>query len=222
MRILYGGTFDPVHLGHLAIGDVVARALHETVWLLPAADPPHRAAPGASAQQRAAMLELAADGHPRLQVDRRELRRSGPSFTVDTLREVRAEIGPGLALAWVLGIDSLVQLASWHDWRSIFTLAHVIGVQRPGTETGLDWLASRDAQVHAEVSPRAVPVERLADSASGGYSAVPMVPLRAESASGVRQAIALGQPWEHMVPLPVARYIHQHRLYGAVRPGPGV
>jgi nicotinate-nucleotide adenylyltransferase len=222
VRILYGGTFDPVHLGHLAIGDVVARALHETVWLLPAADPPHRAAPGASAEQRATMLDLAVDGHPRLRVDRRELRRDGPSFTVDTLREVRAEIGPGMALAWILGLDSLVQLASWHDWRSIFTLTHVIGVQRPGTEIGLDWLAGRDAQVHAEVSARAVPVERLAESAFGCYSTLPMVPLRMESASGVRQAIALERPWQHMVPPPVAGYIREHGLYGAAGPGPGV
>lgn len=222
MRILYGGTFDPVHLGHLAIGNAVADALEQAVWLLPAADPPHRASPGASAEQRAAMLELAAEYQPRLRVDRRELHRAGPSYTVDTLREVRSEIGPGVALAWILGIDSLVQLSSWHDWQSIFTLAHVIGVQRPGTLVSLDWLAGQDAQVHAEVLPRSASITRLPDAPYGLYAAVAMHPLREESASGVRQAIALGRPWEQMVPAAVAGYIRQQGLYGAARPGPGV
>lgn len=222
MRILYGGTFDPVHLGHVAIADVVAESLQQAVWVLPAADPPHRARPGASAEQRATMLELALDGHPRLRVDRRELHRPGPSFTVDTLREVRAEIGPDQALAWVVGIDSLAQLSSWHEWRQLFALAHIIGVQRPGTSVSLDWLAGRDALVHAEVLPRAATIDRLPDAAAGLYAAVAMHPLREESASGVRQAIALGRPWEQMLPSPVARYIQQHGLYGAARPGPGV
>ena len=222
MRILYGGTFDPVHLGHLAIGDAVAQAFQQAVWLVPAADPPHRSSPGASAEQRATMLGLAAEAHPRLQVDRRELHRAGRSFTVDSLREVRAEIGPDLALAWVLGIDSLAQLSSWHDWRSLFTLAHLIGVQRPGTSVGLDWLAGQAPRVHAEVFPRAAPIDRLEHAAAGFYTAIAMNPLREESASAVREAIALGRPWEQMVPSPVAGYIHQLGLYGASRPGPGV
>ena len=93
IRILYGGTFDPVHVGHLAVADAASALFDADVFLLPSADPPHRAPPGASAELRTAMLELAIAGHPRLRVDRRELERAGPSYSVDTLREVREEIG---------------------------------------------------------------------------------------------------------------------------------
>ena len=97
--VWYGGTFDPVHQGHLAIARAASSAFGVAVTLAPAADPPHRAAPGASAAQRAHMLELAVAGDRRLRVDRRELQRPGPSWTVDTLHELRAELGPDTPLA---------------------------------------------------------------------------------------------------------------------------
>ena len=105
-HIVYGGTFDPVHRGHIAIARAVADVYQDTVWLMLAADPPHRAPPGASAGQRAQMLDLALAGEPRLAVDRRELRRQGPSYTVDTLAELRRELGAAEAIIWVMGIDS--------------------------------------------------------------------------------------------------------------------
>src|SRR4249920_975579 len=117
MHLLYGGTFDPIHEGHLAIARAASGALSARVYMLPAADPPHRAPPGASAEQRAHMLELAIAGDENLCVDRRELHRDGPSYTVDTLAEVRDELGPGEPLVWILGLDSLRGLAGWHDWR---------------------------------------------------------------------------------------------------------
>jgi len=108
--MLYGGTFDPVHNGNLAVADLASALFDADVSVLPSADPPHRAPPGASAEQRAAMLDLAIAGHPRLHVDRRELRRAGPSYSVDTLREVRNEIGPDASLAWLLGADAFRDL----------------------------------------------------------------------------------------------------------------
>jgi len=213
MRILYGGTFDPVHEGHLAIARAVASAFGAPVGLLPAADPPHRAVPGASAAQRASMLDLAVGCDRQLSVDRRELHRAGLSFTVDTLEQVREEVGPRAAVVWVLGIDSLLQLDSWRDWRRILDLAHILGVERPGTSVAEDWLRAKAPAVHAELADRwSLPAE-LAKATAGRYAPLPVRPLRMESATEVRRRIAEGLPWEHMVPAPVARYIQDAGLY---------
>ena len=221
MRLLYGGTFDPVHEGHLAIARAAAQALAQPVYLLPAADPPHRAPPGASAEHRAAMLELAVAGDPWLRVDRRELQRAGPSFTIDTLSEVRAEIGAREPLVWILGLDSLRQLDEWREWRRIFELAHVLGAERPGTRTEPLWLQEQSPLVHGELALRWREPRALADSPAGGYAPLPIRPLREESATEVRRRIAGGGDWEVMLPAPVARYIRAHGLYGSGS-GPGV
>jgi nicotinate-nucleotide adenylyltransferase len=215
MRLLYGGTFDPVHAGHLAIARAASHALAQPVFLLPAADPPHRAPPGASAQHRAAMLELAVDGDPSLRVDRRELRRDGPSFTIDTLSEVRAEIGAQAPLVWILGLDSLRQLDEWREWRRIFELAHVLGAERPGTSTDPLWLREQSPRVHEELALRWREPARLADGPAGGYAPLPIRPLREESATEVRRRIAEGGAWEGMLPAAVAHYIRRHGLYGS-------
>ena len=215
MRVLYGGTFDPVHEGHLAIARAAAQALSAPVHLLPAADPPHRAPPGASAGQRALMLDLAVGCDGRLRVDRRELQREGPSFTIDTLADVRAEIGPDEALVWLMGLDSLRQLDEWRDWRRIFEFAHVLGAERPGTEVGVAWLRAQAPVVHAELEPRWRAPAALADSPAGGYAPLPIRPLRDESATEVRRRIAAGTDWEGLVPAPVARFIREQGLYGS-------
>ncbi len=217
LRILYGGTFDPVHEGHLAIAQAVAAAFKHPVSLVPSADPPHRQPPGASGEQRARMLELAVAGAPDLRVDRRELNRHGRSFTVDTLQQVRAELGPEASIVWVLGIDSLAQLDTWHEWRQIFALAHVLGVQRPGTEIDQAWLQQQAPAVFAEVMPRWRPIGELASHPCGYYAPLPIRPLRTESASEVRTRIATGRPWAGLVPEPVAGYIRDAGLYGSAQ-----
>jgi nicotinate-nucleotide adenylyltransferase len=219
MHLLYGGTFDPIHEGHLSVARAASGALNARVYLLPAADPPHREPPGASAAQRAAMLDLAIGCERGLRVDRRELNRHGPSFTIDTLREVRAEIGPEEPLVWILGIDSLVQLDSWHEWRGIFELAHVLGAERPGTQLDADWLQARAPHVQTELAPRWAAAHELAAAPAGCYAPLPIRPLRTESATEVRRRIALGEDWSGMVPPAVARFIREQGLYGAP-PGP--
>jgi nicotinate-nucleotide adenylyltransferase len=217
LRILYGGTFDPVHQGHLAIARAVAAAYEHSVTLVPAADPPHRPPPGASADQRATMLELAIDGDQRLSVDRRELRRDGRSFTVDTLRQVRGEVGPEASIIWVLGMDSLLQLDTWHDWQHIFDLANVLGVQRPRTQVDASWLAQKSPGVYAEVNKRWCDVGQLSHRPAGGYAALSMSPLREESATDVRQRVAAGQDWSQCVSAAVADYILESGLYRPAR-----
>ena len=214
MRLLYGGTFDPVHLGHVAIARAAAQALGAPVHMLPAADPPHRAPPGASAQQRALMLDLAVGCDAQLRVDRRELEREGPSFTIDTLAEVRAQIGPDEPLVWIMGMDSLRQLDEWRDWRRIFRIAHVLGVQRPGTRTDQEWLREQAPHVFGELGPRWRNPTGLGAGPAGGYAPLPLEPLRTESATEVRRRIAGGSDWEALVPAPVARFIREQGLYG--------
>ena len=210
LLLFYGGTFDPVHDGHLAIARAARDALDCTVRLVPAADPPHRAPPGADALQRAAMLDLAVAGETRLCVDRRELLRDAPSYTVDTLRGLRADHGDRASIAWLVGADSLIGLPTWREWQALFDLAHFVVAERPGFDL--------DA-----VLPPAL-AEALAGRWAGTASDLRMAPagrlfrlrqpLHAGSATDVRASIAAGDAWESLVPAAVAAYIRRHGLYG--------
>src|SRR5690606_37595752 len=120
LAVFYGGTFDPVHRGHLQVARHARDLLGTVIRLMPAADPPHRAAPGASAQQRAEMLDLAVLGERGLQVDRRELARATPSYSIETLQGIRAELGPAAPVALLIGADGLIGLSSWKNWRGLF------------------------------------------------------------------------------------------------------
>jgi nicotinate-nucleotide adenylyltransferase len=129
---LLGGTFDPVHYGHLRLADDVRAGLPlPEVRLVPAGDPPHRGRPHASATDRLAMLDLACREFPALAIDPREIRRGGKSYTVLTLAELRSE-DARRPLAWIVGADALVGLSQWLRWREIFSLAHLIVAERPG------------------------------------------------------------------------------------------
>ena len=128
---VFGGTFDPVHLGHLSVAWEAAELLDAEVRLIPTNVPPHRPPPMASADERVAMLRVALRGQDRLTLDTRELERSGPSYTVDTLAELRAELGQR-ALVLLVGADMFAQLPAWDRWHELFDLAHVGVLSRPG------------------------------------------------------------------------------------------
>lgn len=213
LRILYGGTFDPVHDGHLAVANAAAALFDADVSLLPSADPPHRVPPGASAEQRAAMLDLAVEGHPRLHVDRRELQRAGPSYSVDTLREVRSEIGSDAPLAWLLGADAFRELPTWHRWRDLFDLAHLIVALRPGHALG-----ALDPMLQTEAAPRWTYDPAALCRAPAGLLLRLNQPPRYEAATSLRQRIATGLPWQDDVPPVVAAYIRSRGLYVTVGP----
>lgn len=213
MLLFYGGTFDPVHNGHLAVARTVCDALSSRVALIPAHDPPHKGATSANALQRAEMLELAVKGEPGLSVDRRELDRDGPSWTVDTLAELRRECGNDVPIAWLIGADSLLQLSSWHRWRELFDLAHVLVVDRLGAVIDPDALRVQAPDVFAEIAPRWREPAQLANAAHGGFAQVPMPALRPESSTELRRRIRDREPWQQWVPPPVAAYIIHHGLY---------
>jgi nicotinate-nucleotide adenylyltransferase len=214
--LCYGGTFDPVHTGHLAIARGVRDALHADVHLLPAADPPHKGPTHADAEQRAHMLDLAVDGEHGLIVDRRELRRAGPSYTVDTLRDLRDELGPHAPIVWMVGGDSVFELDTWHRWRELFALAHVLAIARAGAPIEAAALAARAPAVHAELAPRWCLPAQLHALPAGGFAEFRLGAERPESSTEVRRRIATGDPrWPDWVAPAVAVYIADRRLYGA-------
>jgi nicotinate-nucleotide adenylyltransferase len=189
-----GGTFDPVHLGHLA----AARAAKECasldrVVLMPSAHPPHRMDAVADAAERLAMCRLAVEGDPAFEVSDLEIRRGGPSYTVDTLDELRrSESASELFL--ILGWDAARLFASWREPQKVRDLASVVVVSRPGTESP-DGAALRAAGLDAS---RVV---------------LCLEPTPDISASRLRRAIAAGEPIEGLVPEPVERYIAERGLY---------
>lgn len=216
LQVYYGGTFDPVHCGHVAVARAVRDGLDAQVQLVPAADPPHKDATHADAIARARMLDLAVAGEPGLKVDRRELRREGPSYTVDTLRELRAELGPDTPIVWMVGGDSLLQLHRWHRWQELFQFAHVLAVARPGSHLDMATIAEQSPPVHAEVAARWHPPRDLSQAPAGGFAAFELALQRPESSTELRRRIAAGEAWRDWVPAAVAEYIVRHGLY-AVR-----
>lgn len=209
LMILYGGTFDPVHNGHLAIARAAWQRLGSPVRMMPAADPPHRPPPGASAQDRAEMLALAVADEPGLCVDRRELERTGRSYTVDTLRALRAD-EPDLPVAMLLGADSFLSLPGWKDWRDLFGLVHFVVAERPGEDSVLDPLPEPLA---AEVRGRWTEDGAALAAAPAGRVMRLGQPLHDVSATALRSRIAAGRPWQHLVPAPVAALIRTRGLY---------
>ena len=208
LRILYGGTFDPVHNGHLGVARHARDALDAEVRLMPAADPPHKGPTRADAMQRAQMLRLAVGDEAGLAVDPRELQREGPSYTVDTLRALRAEVGPDAPWAILVGADSFRSLDTWSRWYELFALAHVVVAQRPGS--ALDPLP---APVAAEAQGRWAASPAQLRAAPSGAVLVLDQPLFHESASDIRRRIAAGEPWQDQVPPAVAGHILAHGLY---------
>ena len=209
LNLFYGGTFDPVHNGHLAIARAARDELGCTVRLMPAADPPHRAPPGADAGQRAQMLELAIAGEPGLLVDRRELDREGRSYSIDTLREIRNSLGPDAPIALLIGADSFIGLPGWHEWRALFDFTHFVVAPRPGSP--LDGQLPKELATMAEGRWAGSP--EVLESTPAGRLFLLDQPLQSESASEVRRRIANGQAWLDLVPAAVAGFILGQGLY---------
>ncbi|MGY0560723.1 nicotinate-nucleotide adenylyltransferase [Luteimonas sp. A277] len=209
LLVLYGGTFDPVHNGHLAIARAAWQTLGSPIRMMPAADPPHRPPPGASADERAAMLDLAVGDEQGLCVDRRELERSGASYTVDTLRELRAR-QPDVPVALLLGADSFLGLPGWKDWRELFGLAHFVVAARPGQDSVLDPLPEPLA---GEVRERWVGTADALTATPAGKVLRLGQPLHDVSATGLRSRISDGRPWKHLLPASVAARIEARGLY---------
>jgi nicotinate-nucleotide adenylyltransferase len=194
---ILGGTFDPIHLGHIAIAEQArdGAGLEET-WLVPSAMPPHRGAASASAQDRLDMVQSAVAGHPRLRVLDIEVRRPGPSYTADTLRQLEAGY-PGAEFWIVLGADAARDIMTWHGREELLGRARFLLVNR----SGVDRLAEADAR-------------RLGFDA-GGRTLIIEVDSPAISATEVRERVAAGLSLDGLVPAAVAEIIAARGLYGS-------
>ena len=205
---LLGGTFDPVHFGHLRPALDMQQALSlDEVRLIPCRVPPHRDAPHASPAQRLMMLRLAISGERALSIDERELRRDGPSYMIDTLQSLRAEFGNVRPLALLIGMDALQGLDRWHRWRELADLCHIVVATRPG------WTPPQSGAVAALVQERRVEeVEELRVRPAGRLLFCPVTSLDI-SASRIRALLAAGESPRYLLPGAVLDYIQTTNLY---------
>jgi nicotinate-nucleotide adenylyltransferase len=203
---IFGGTFDPVHVGHLTLLHWARAELAlDQILVIPTGRSWQKQQAGASAEQRLAMLQLALAKEPTLTIDDREVRRDGPSYTVDTLTALRAEIGPQAALVLVLGSDQLHNLSSWHRYRDLLSLAHLAVTQRENVRLS-DFPAPVEQllQLHG--------TQTLPDRPNGAmvFFRMPMMPV---SATVLRKQLRNGLSPQQLVPPAVLDYIEQHRIY---------
>ncbi|HEX6008089.1 MAG TPA: nicotinate-nucleotide adenylyltransferase [Burkholderiales bacterium] len=210
---ILGGTFDPVHYGHLRLGQQVGETLRlDQVRFVPSGTPPHRSAPRLPAPERLAMVKLAVADNALFAVDERETLRSGPAYTVDTLAELRAELGPARPLCLLVGADAFLDFATWHRWHDIFGLAHVVVAHRPGfpVETWQERMLQPLAREYAQRSLGQPLAVHLAPA--GGIAVVAITALDI-SATMIRECIRAGRSPRYLLPQPVLDYIQSRKLY---------
>ena len=204
---IFGGTFDPVHYGHLRAAAEVAEQLGVSDFrLLPAGQPPHRASTWAAARHRTAMLELALAPHADLSVDDREIVRAGPSYMVDTLASIRAEVGD-LPVLLCVGQDAANQLDRWYQWERLLELAHLIVMTRPKTKPQYS-----DRLKAAFAGCETCATDQLMHSPAGKVCAVEVTRL-AISSTHIREQLAGGRDPRFLLPSTVLAYIRKHGLY---------
>jgi len=206
---LFGGTFDPLHYGHLRTAFELWQALKlAEVRFMPTGSPPHREQPQASAQLRLAMVTAAVAQEPAFVVDDREVRRTGVSYSVDTLTELRAEY-PQRSLCLLLGMDAFLGLPDWHRWRELLDLAHIIVAHRPG------WRAPTMGPLGEVMVDRGTGSVRDLHEQRAGRIYVHAVTQLEISSTELRQLISQGRDPRYIVPEEVRRIIRETRCYAA-------
>ena len=211
IKVLFGGTFDPFHNGHLAICQHVAQILGQIkkITLLPAHIPPHKAMATATSEQRIAMLEALKLGYALFEIDDRELYRDKPSYTFDTLAEMKAE-APLQALNFIIGMDSLLTLTKWHRWDELLTLCNLIVCTRPHYDNG-----NKNQHVAPDVKKYLTPLDTFQLSASKQIVILPPVNLDISS-SEIRQQLSSGvavDTLSHCLPEQIITYLSRTTLY---------
>lgn len=208
-----GGTFDPVHEGHLAIARAVGACFGlDQVRLIPAQTPVHRPPPMASAADRLAMLRLAAAPYPELAIDTREFDSRERNYTLLTLQGLRAEL-PEAALLWIIGEDAFALLTGWHRWRELFDAAHFVVINREGDGVSARWPEA----LQEAVAPRWTNDKRALTINKSGLVCGLSLPPQPASSTKIRAALAAGHADDiaGLLPKAVLAYIARHGLYQA-------
>jgi nicotinate-nucleotide adenylyltransferase len=210
---ILGGTFDPVHYGHLRLAQEVADQLRlAEVRFVPSGTPPHRAMPATPAADRLAMVRLAVAGNALFTVDPRESASVAPGYTVDTLTAVRAEVGAAQSLVLILGADAFLDLATWSRWHQLFELAHIAVAYRPGFPVDT-WQSRMPQPLAAEYNARLMHQPfSVHVSPAGGIVVVPIAELNI-SATMIREALRRGRNPRYLLPESIYQYIQEHMLY---------
>ncbi|NRN28891.1 nicotinate-nucleotide adenylyltransferase [Photorhabdus heterorhabditis] len=209
IQALFGGTFDPIHYGHLHPIETLAHQIGlKRVILLPNHVPPHRPQPEATAQQRLTMVRLATQDHPLFTIDTRELERTTPSYTIDTLESFRQELGERQSLAFIIGLDSLLSLHTWHRWPELLNICHLLVCARPGYQTQLSI-----AEMQQWLTQHQIYDPALLNSKPNGYIYLADTPLLRISATDIRQRLQQGLNCDDLLPPLVQKYIDSQELY---------
>jgi nicotinate-nucleotide adenylyltransferase len=208
---LFGGTFDPVHFGHLRLAEeaIGHLGLGGVRWI-PAGQPPHRGIPEVTAEQRLEMVLRCTAENEHFSVDASEVKAAAPSYTVHTLERLRAELGAEQSLILLVGADAFAGLSGWHRWRDIFSLAHVAVSHRPGFPVEI---TSLPHELATEFHDRHLTgIDGLKDTPAGGIATFAMTQL-AISATQIRKLLANGVSARYLLPDSVLDYIQRHQLY---------
>jgi nicotinate-nucleotide adenylyltransferase len=205
-----GGTFDPIHFGHLRTALDVTETLDlQQLRFIPCGEPPHRQPPVASAAQRLAMVQAAIAGEARFVADDREIRRGGPSYMVETLGSLRDELGAQQALALIVGLDAFAALHDWHRWQELIGLAHLIVMTRPGWS--MEDISNPDLQ--ALVSEHRTDDHASCHNQVAGCVIFCPVTELAISSTRIRQQLQIGKNVRFLLPEAVQELIQQQHIY---------
>ena len=208
---ILGGTFNPIHFGHLRMAQELADSLHlDSVRFIPAANPPHKDAPAITARHRAAMVQLGITGNSAFTIDERELNRTGASYTLDTLHSLRSELGNQVSITLFMGSDAFTKFDTWHRWQEIISLCHIALVQRPqlrGHEHKLS--KSLETFLHNHYSENGDDLHNQA----AGFVTMRQITALDISSTAIRQALQHGESVRYLMPDSVIDYINQHQLY---------
>ena len=208
-----GGTFDPIHYGHLRLAEELAETLGiAQVRFIPAGRPPHRGQPRAEARQRLEMVRRAIAGNPRFVLDERELLRAAPSYSVDTLTDLRAELPPATPLVLFMGADAFIGLTTWHEWQRLFELAHIAVAHRPGFSAAAWEDVLPDPLRRILSTQRAEQAGELLEKPSGLVSLHSITQLDI-SASQIRDRALRGKSLRYLLPDAVIDYLNENQLY---------
>ncbi len=209
---LFGGTFNPIHFGHLRAAEEVCEALSlHRLWFIPAAHPPHKEARDlTSFEVRLAMTRVAVEGHPFMEVSDLEGRRSGMSYSIDTLRLLQENLGPTWELYFILGLDAMLEIRTWKDYAQLFNLCHFVVLARPGYDRRrLEEILTREVEPRFHALVGAAGFQR-----PSGYKVLwQETTLMDISATGIRHLVRQGRSIRYLLPEPVRRYIIKHNLY---------